>query len=148
MTLYLDSCCLNRPFDDQSQDRIRLEAESIVLILRHVKNGQLQWLSSDVVNYEIDQMTDLAKKREVKLLTKYASKIIEHGAKEVACGVELESLGFKPFDALHLACAEINGVDIFLTTDDKVLKMAQRFSTKIRIQVKNPLEWIKEVMNK
>jgi len=26
MKVYLDACCLNRPFDDQSQDRIRLES--------------------------------------------------------------------------------------------------------------------------
>ena len=29
MRLYLDSCCLNRPFDDQNQLRVRLEAEAI-----------------------------------------------------------------------------------------------------------------------
>ena len=26
--IYLDVCCLNRPFDDQSQDRVRLDAEA------------------------------------------------------------------------------------------------------------------------
>ncbi|MBE2197400.1 MAG: hypothetical protein IAE79_02240 [Anaerolinea sp.] len=28
MRVYLDVCCLNRPFDDQSQERIQLEAEN------------------------------------------------------------------------------------------------------------------------
>ena len=28
MKLYLDNCCFNRPFDDQSQLRIRLETEA------------------------------------------------------------------------------------------------------------------------
>jgi hypothetical protein len=31
--IYLDVCCLNRPFDDQCQERIRLESEAILLIL-------------------------------------------------------------------------------------------------------------------
>ena len=31
--IYLDVCCLNRPFDDQRQDHIRLEAEAVLLIL-------------------------------------------------------------------------------------------------------------------
>ncbi len=31
--IYLDVCCLNRPFDDQRQDRIRLEADAVLLIL-------------------------------------------------------------------------------------------------------------------
>lgn len=28
MRIYLDNCCFNRPFDDQTQIRIRLEAEA------------------------------------------------------------------------------------------------------------------------
>jgi hypothetical protein len=28
MKIYLDNCCFNRPFDDQSHLRIRLEAEA------------------------------------------------------------------------------------------------------------------------
>jgi hypothetical protein len=32
--VYLDVCCLNRPLDDSSQDRIRLEAEAVLLIYR------------------------------------------------------------------------------------------------------------------
>jgi hypothetical protein len=31
--IYLDACCLNRPFDDQTQARIRLEAEAVLMIL-------------------------------------------------------------------------------------------------------------------
>lgn len=33
MKIYLDVCCLNRPFDDQAQTRIRLESEAILLII-------------------------------------------------------------------------------------------------------------------
>lgn len=36
--IYLDVCCLQRPFDDQRQTRIRLEAEAVKLI------NPLQWL--------------------------------------------------------------------------------------------------------
>lgn len=28
MTVYLDNCCYNRPFDDQTQERIHLESGS------------------------------------------------------------------------------------------------------------------------
>jgi hypothetical protein len=31
MKIYLDNCCLNRPFDDLSQDRVYLEAEAILM---------------------------------------------------------------------------------------------------------------------
>ncbi|WP_420642969.1 hypothetical protein [Candidatus Leptofilum sp.] len=33
MKIYLDVCCLNRPFDDQTQDRMRLETEAIDVFL-------------------------------------------------------------------------------------------------------------------
>jgi hypothetical protein len=33
LRIYLDICYLNRPFDDQRQDRIRLESEAVPLIL-------------------------------------------------------------------------------------------------------------------
>ena len=34
MKIYLDNCCYNRPFDDLSQERIYLESETILMILR------------------------------------------------------------------------------------------------------------------
>jgi len=39
MRVYLDVCCLNRPFDDQSQERIRVESDAVELILRPVQKG-------------------------------------------------------------------------------------------------------------
>lgn len=33
MLLYLDMCCIKRPFDDQSQPRIRLESEAVLGLL-------------------------------------------------------------------------------------------------------------------
>jgi hypothetical protein len=33
MRIYLDMCCLKRPFDDQSQPRIRLETETVLALL-------------------------------------------------------------------------------------------------------------------
>lgn len=44
--IYLDVCCLNRPFDDQTQERIRLEAEAVRLILANCQTGEypLHWV--------------------------------------------------------------------------------------------------------
>ncbi len=55
MKVYLDVCCLNRPFDDQSQDRVHLEAEAVLAIIRHVEQSEWQWFSSDAVAYEISK---------------------------------------------------------------------------------------------
>ena len=41
MRVYLDNCCYNRPFDDQSQLKVRLETEAklFVQLERHVGQG-------------------------------------------------------------------------------------------------------------
>ncbi len=52
--IYLDACCLNRPFNDQTQDRIRLETEAIVLIMGHLQTDQWRWIGSEVLGTEID----------------------------------------------------------------------------------------------
>jgi hypothetical protein len=38
MRLYLDCCCFNRPFDDLSQIRVRLEAEAVEWILEESRS--------------------------------------------------------------------------------------------------------------
>ncbi|XCN74374.1 MAG: hypothetical protein Q3M24_06415 [Candidatus Electrothrix aestuarii] len=40
MKIYLDACCFNRPFDDQRQNRIRLESEAIILIMERMHNKE------------------------------------------------------------------------------------------------------------
>ncbi|MCA2812513.1 MAG: hypothetical protein IM477_08160 [Microcystis sp. M090S1] len=47
-------------------------------------------------------------------------------------------LGFKFYDALHLAFAEAGGADIFLTTDDRLLRKAQQYRDPINVMVENP----------
>jgi hypothetical protein len=37
--IYLDTCCFNRPFDDQIQARVRAETEAVRLILKAVARG-------------------------------------------------------------------------------------------------------------
>jgi hypothetical protein len=33
LLVYMDCCCLNRPADDQTQDKIRIETDAIIGIL-------------------------------------------------------------------------------------------------------------------
>lgn len=54
--IYLDACCLNRPFDDQTQDRIRLEAEAVLLILAHIEAGDWDMIGSEALEFEIGQI--------------------------------------------------------------------------------------------
>lgn len=46
MRIYLDNCCYNRPFDEQTQLRIRLETEAKLAIQRQMRMGVLERLKS------------------------------------------------------------------------------------------------------
>ena len=60
--------------------------------------------------------------------------------------MELERLGFRAYDALHLACAEEGGADVLLTTDDRFLRRAERHGNILRVQIENPILWLLEVI--
>ena len=135
--IYLDNCCLSRPFDDQTQERIRLETEAIVWIIDHFYEGQWRWVSSEVVMFEATPMGSR--------LLNYAHQFVSVGTMETSRGKYLESLGFDPFDALHLACAESGNADLLLTTDDRMLKKAKSVSSQLHLRVENPLTWLQEV---
>ena len=63
MKIYLDTCCLKRPFDDQRQPRVRLESEAVTLILEKIHKGEWEWIGSDVLTYELGETKD-AERRE------------------------------------------------------------------------------------
>lgn len=144
--IYLDNCVLNRPFDDQSQERIRLETEAIILLLSHLERKEWTWLGSQALELEIDNTPDSEQQSRLRRVTEFVSLTIEVGEKELARANELQKLGFVGFDAVHLACAESGKADIFLTTDDRLLKLAKRLAKKLQVKVENPLDWMKEMI--
>lgn len=59
---------------------------------------------------------------------------------------QLEVLGFKGMDALHIACSERDACDVFLTTDDQLIRLASQKENELNIVVMNPLLWLEEVI--
>lgn len=45
------------------------------------------------------------------------------------------ALGFRNFDAFHLACAELANADVFATTDDRLLALGRRHAELVRVRV-------------
>ena len=54
MRVYLDICCLKRPFDDQSQPRIHLEAEAVLALL-DASGKEIEFLHAAAQDLENDQ---------------------------------------------------------------------------------------------
>jgi predicted nucleic acid-binding protein len=144
--IYLDACCLNRPFDDQTQSRIALETQAIMTILSQCQSGIWRLITSTALDAELDQTTDLERLKNVKKILAIAKiKVISSQLLEDRAA-ELQKLGFSSYDATHIASAERSQADIFLTTDDRLLKKAQKNTQFINVKINNPVQWLVEVL--
>ncbi|MBD2292693.1 PIN domain-containing protein [Anabaena sphaerica FACHB-251] len=144
--IYLDACCLNRPFDDQTQSRIYLEAQAIMTIINQCQSGMWKLINSSALISELNQTPDIDRLQNVKKLLSIAKiKVINSSFIENR-SAELQKLGFSSYDATHIASAERSQADVFLTTDDRLLKKAQTNSPLISVKINNPVQWLTEVI--
>ncbi|HNI62913.1 MAG TPA: hypothetical protein PLF28_05560 [Agitococcus sp.] len=144
MKIYLDTCCLNRPFDNQADPRIHLETEAIKTIISWCEQGKYQLLTSEVLQLEIRKTPDLLRQKYLNLLLTPATENILISTDIIQKAKDFEQAGIKAFDALHLACATFRA-DILLTVDDKFLKKALTINQS-KLRVANPLKWLEEVL--
>ena len=139
LKLYLDNCCYNRPFDNQTQLKVFLETQAKLQIQAAIKEGVYQLVWSYVLDYE-SAMNPYDDRRNAIERWREASEIIVVSQNEHidAYAEKMVALGIKQFDALHLACAVEAGADFFITTDRGILKKA----IQEEIKVVSPLPFI------
>lgn len=142
MKIYLDVCCLCRPFDDKSQDRVRLEAEAVFTILEHCKTKEWSLIGSEVVDIEISKIINTEKRTKVSSLTSISLIKIDINEQVKNRAIEIRALRFSTFDALHISCAEQAQADIMLTTDDNLLKKASQNLHSLKVNINNPVVWL------
>ena len=146
MHIYLDTCCLNRPFDEQTDEKVILETEAILGIIDRCETDEdWSFFSSDVLDDEISRIVYPVKKQKVLAIYHSASTHVDLNDTIIQQAKIHERLGLRPFDALHLACAEYAQADVLLTTDKKfILKTKQM---KLITRVVNPLVWRLEAID-
>ncbi len=143
--IYLDVCCLNRPFDDQTQPRIRLESEAVITIINQCQSGDWKMINSSAIVAELNQTSNIERLQNTKRLLAVAKiKVITSSFIEQRAA-ELQKMGFSSYDATHIASAEISQADIFLTTDDRLVKKARKNSQSITVNINNPVQWLAEI---
>src|ERR1044072_1493137 len=103
MRIYLDACSLQQPLDDRSQLRVNIEAEAVLTILRLVEAGHLEWLSSEVLQFEIERIPHMQRQAKTAEMLKLASYVIELNDEIEAQADAFIQAGVKAVDALHLA---------------------------------------------
>jgi predicted nucleic acid-binding protein len=137
MRLYLDNCCFNRPFDDQSNLKIKLETEAKLFIQQKILAGDHELVWSYILEAENNQNTDEDIRKTVGDWKKIASVFVTENKDIISFAERLAQIGIKPKDALHVACAVDSKCECFFTTD-------RRLSNKKigEIRIMNPLDLI------
>jgi predicted nucleic acid-binding protein len=144
--IYADVCCLNRPLDDLQQSRVKLEAEAMLSILQKCEDKEWVLLSSDAIHFEVTRNTDPSRREQLEAILSIARERIPTTPEIEIHAQQLMQSGFKFFDAFHLALAQSAMVDIFLSTDDRLLRRAIRYPERVTIPVKNPVTWLMGIL--
>ncbi len=141
MLIYLDNCCFNRPYDDQSHANVFLETQAKLHIQENILNGNYRLIWSYILQYENDQNPYIIHKHEIRKWKLCASILVSASEGIVDKAKLYQSLGLHAKDALHCACAVSVKADYFVTTDKQLIKAANKLT---ELKVVNPLTFIQE----
>jgi predicted nucleic acid-binding protein len=143
LRIYLDANVWSSPFDEQTQVRIRREAEAFFKILEATyQRHKCLIVGSLILDDEIEQIEEEWKRGSVKAIVDlFVSERIDRFSRSLQR--EIKALGLKDKDAIHLAFA-INNSDYFITCDDKILHKKVEIEKRYSIKVVNPPEFVEE----
>lgn len=139
MRLYLDNCCFNRPFDDQTQLKISLEAQAKLAVQAMILSGKHSLVWSYMLEYENMHNPFEIRKDSIIKWKELSELNIEESNSIITLAERLMQIGLKAKDSIHVACAAEANCDYFLTTDIGILK-----KNIDCIKVVNPLDFIYE----
>jgi hypothetical protein len=143
MRIYLDNCCFNRPFDDQSQLRVRLEAEAKLGVQEKIRSGEHQLVWSYILDYENARNPFAERREQIGKWRSYAAEDVQEDEEVLLLAARFSTHGIKQLDALHIACAVRAQAVFFLTTDMGILKKASLIQD---ILISDPTSFIREVV--
>lgn len=139
MRVYLDNCCFNRPFDDQTSLTIRLETEAKLSIQDNIRVGKFALGWSYVLDYENVANPFEERKEEIQQWEELSDAFTEETPAILADMNRCVAIGLKPLDALHIACAIALECEYFLTVDKGILKKTTAISG---IHIMNPIDFV------
>lgn len=144
MKIYLDNCCFNRPFDDQSQIRIKLETEAKLKIQADIQDGKFELIWSYILEAENMANPFDERKKSIREWKCHSVMIVKEEENILEKARRLSQVGFRSKDALHIACAISARCEYFITTDDKIINKQNLITGLI---LTDPIGFIKEVYN-
>ncbi|GHV23080.1 hypothetical protein FACS189494_10740 [Spirochaetia bacterium] len=142
MKIYLDNCCYNRPYDDQSNIFNFVETEAKLMIQQMIKDKTLEMVWSDVLDFENNDNPFEERKIEIAGWRELASTIIELDDIIIENARKLMTIGLRQKDASHIACAISANTDYFITVDKKIINKPIQ-----DIIVINPFDFLRRNIN-
>ncbi len=124
MKVYLDNCAYNRPFDDQRQIRIALEAQAKLYIQHLILDKKIKLVYSYMSVYENSENPNIEHQNSIANFFHNAVEFVDITKADIveARAEEVKKWNIKANDAIHIACAIEGKCDCFITTNDGILK--------------------------
>jgi len=119
--IYLDNCCFNRPYDDQTNLKVSLQTQAKLQIQTDALVGKCSLVWSYMLDYENKVNPYAYKRNAIQEWDEVADENIVKNEEIVKTADNIKAKGIRTKDALHLACAIYAKADYFITTDDKLL---------------------------
>lgn len=142
MRIYLDMCCYNRPYDDQSQLKVAMETQSKLYIQNLIKDKKLDLVASYMLRYECSNNPfEMRRNTILDFIDQNAGLYVgaDRRAEIEAKANEIMKTGIKFKDACHVASAIYSKCDFFISTDRRLLN----FETT-EIKMVTPIQFVTE----
>jgi len=135
--LYLDNCCFNRPFDDQSPLLVRLETEAKLFIQRQIKEGGIEIVWSAILDLEIKRSPYRSRQETTDAFRRLSQMIVDIDDDVRRLSLVFQQRGLAWADALHVASAVKAECGYFITVDKRILN-----KTITEIDILNPIQFV------
>ncbi len=139
LNIYLDNCCFNRPFDDQSYLSIFLETYAKLAIQDLVNEKEINLIWSFILDYENNANPDEIVKHEISGWRNEAYKMVNRNSTLLKAAQQIKDDGFGNKDALHIASAMEVDANYFITVDKGILKKRNLIKN---LKIVNPIDFI------
>ena len=140
LRLYLDNCTFNRPFDDQSQLKVKLETEAKLFIQQGILTGVYELVWSYILEFENSQNKFDDRRNAIYDWKNIAKIYCVENENIIKYAENLKQKNIRTKDALHIACSVYSNSDYLITTDK------QLFNLRLNdIKIVNPLTFLNEM---
>ncbi len=136
---YMDLCCFNRPFDDQSSRYTYLETEAKLFIQDLVRMRKIDIVWSYVLDFENSANPDVEVRDAISKWKKISICTIAESDEIVDRAERFHRIGLGIKDSLHISCAVEAKAKHFITTDKGIVRKKKLIQ---EINLLNPIEFI------